>query len=419
MRTFAFGRYALTSCAAAALLAGCGGSQPLISAPSQSRVATPSGTVHHKTSPRQKTGIVETVIYSFSGGSRSMADGNDPRAGLLNVNGTLYGTTYLGGAYGLRHDFHGFGTVFSVTLSGSETVLHRFDGDGDGKYPYAADLIDVDGTLYGTTKGGGISHGTVFSITPSGSEKVLHSFKGRDGATPEAGLVDVKGTLYGTTLAGGKHQEGTVFAITSSGTETVLHSFGGVGDGGAPSAGLINVNGTLYGTTLQRLESTYGTVFSITRSGKEAILHSFKGGSEDGGYPEAGLVDMNGTLYGTTYGAGAYGAGTVFSITRSGKETLVHSFGASGDGAEPQAGLIGVNGTLYGTTVYGGANGKNDGTVFSITPSGTEAVLHSFGGSEDGSRPQADLLDLNGTLYGTTVFGGANNDGTIYSLTGI
>ena len=414
---------------AAALFAGCRGSaSPPLGAPPQSRVTTPGDSMHHKTSAKQATGIVETVIYSFRNEGEKY--GNEPRAGLLNVNGTLYGTTYLGGYGGRRHGrgsgtafSRGFGTVFSVTPSGSETDLHKFGKNGDGKYPYASDLIDVDGTLYGTTRDGGTRHGTVFAITPSGSETVLHSFKGRDGSAPEAGLVDVGGTLYGTTSSGGNsdcggYGCGTVFKITLAGKENVLHRFGAGSDGSIPEAGLINVDGTLYGTTYyQHVQNTYGTVFSITTSGKERILHSFKAGTTDGSEPQAGLVDVGGTLYGTTSLGGAYGAGTVFSITPSGTETLVHSFGASGDGVEPEAGLINVNGTLYGTTFYGGIN-RYGGTVFSITPSGTEAVLHSFGGSGDGQEPQADLININGTLYGTTVLGGAHNHGAIYSLTG-
>ncbi|MGA8326822.1 MAG: choice-of-anchor tandem repeat GloVer-containing protein, partial [Candidatus Cybelea sp.] len=57
-----------------------------------------------------------------------------------------------------------------------------------------------------------------------------------------------------------------------------------------------------------------------------------------------------------------------------------------------------------------------DGTVFSVTTSGTETVLHSFGGSGDGAHPDASLLNVNGTLYGTTGGGGAHGDGTVFSL---
>ncbi len=191
-------------------------------------------------------------------------------------------------------------------------------------------------------------------------------------------------------------------------TYEVLYSFGSKsGDAEYPYADLINVNGKLYGTTYYGGAKGDGTVFSITPSGKETVLHSFGSKSGDGEYPYAGLINVNGTLYGTTYYGGAKGDGTVFSITPSGKETVLHSFGSkSGDGEYPYAGLINVNGTLYGTTYYGGA--KGDGSVFSITPSGKETVLHSFGSkSGDGEYPYAGLINVKGTIYGTTYSGGA------------
>jgi uncharacterized repeat protein (TIGR03803 family) len=101
------------------------------------------------------------------------------------------------------------------------------------------------------------------------------------------------------------------------------------------------------------------------------------------------------------------GFGTLFAISRSGKETVIHNFGGPPDGANPSADLIDVNGTLYGTTSSGGAN--NGGTVFAVTASGAETVLHSFGGSNDGSDPVAGLVSVKGTLYGTTLYG----EGTI------
>jgi uncharacterized repeat protein (TIGR03803 family) len=313
------------------------------------------------------------------------------------------------------------------------SVLYSFKGFfGDGADPYA-DLLNVNGTLYGTTLSGGASCngggrprcGTVFSITTSGKETELHRFGGGS-EDPEGGLINVNGTLYGTTSGAYATDDGTVFSITTSGKETVLHSFaGGSEDGAAPFAGLINVNGTLYGTTASGGANDDGTVFAITTSGAESVLHSF-GGSKDGQEPEAGLISVKGTLYGTTFQGGANGQGTVFSITTSGKEHVLHSFGpfgSSGDGYRPEAGLISVKGTLYGTTAQGGEHGI--GTVFNITPSGAESVLHSFaGGKRDGDYPEAGLINVNDTLYGTTLRGGAHCEGgsesgcgTVFSIT--
>jgi uncharacterized repeat protein (TIGR03803 family) len=166
--------------------------------------------------------------------------------------------------------------------------------------------------------GGTWRKGTVFTSTPSGTESVLYDFKlSHDGAHSTAPLINVKGTLYGDTFYGGRDTKGTIFSVTTGGTETVLHYFSEVEhhDGWHPVGNLLDVNGTLYGTTEYGGTIGYGTIFSITTSGKETVLHSFTGKPGDGANPQAGLVDVNGTLYGTTSSGGANGYGTVFSIT--------------------------------------------------------------------------------------------------------
>ena len=358
--------------AALGFVAGCGGLQSPISAPSAmthaSAMAPARTIVHHirTASPSYR------VLYSFH---RSGNDGEIPYAGLIDVKGMLYGTTTSGGTYG-------DGAVFSISTAGTEHVLHSFGGLPDGALPYAG-LIDVKGRLYGTTRYGGTydpsygGNGTVFSISTAGREHVLHSFGGRpDGAYPDAGLIDVKGALYGTTSGGGAYGNegsspyrlgGTVFSVSTAGTEYVLHSFGNASDGNSPYAGLIAAKGTFYGTT-----STGGS------------------------------------------GCGSYGCGTVFSINTTRKERVLHSFGGDSDGARPHASLIDVKGTLYGTTGDGGRYGL--GTVFSISAAGSEHVLHSFGSGSDGNRPYASLIDENGTLYGTTIAGGKHGSGTVFAL---
>jgi uncharacterized repeat protein (TIGR03803 family) len=292
---------------------------------------------------------------------------------MIVRNGTLYGTTSYGSG-----KCQGCGTVFSITPSGHETVLHLFAGSPDGLYPKAR-LLNVNGTLYGTTEFGGSSCtsgviggcGTVFSITPGGKEKVLYSFRGgTDGEFPTAGLIDVKGTLYGTTEEGGDggcHPYagcGTVFSITPGGKEKVLYSFESSSTNLVGPSGLVDVSGTFYGTTMRGGAHGFGTVFKITPGSKAKVLYSFKSGN-DGAFPMATLLNVYGTLYGTT-GYGGPCCGDVFSITRSGHETVLYSFKGGQDGETPESGLSYVNGTLYGTTSSGGAYGL--GTVYSITP---------------------------------------------------
>ena len=351
-----------------------------------------------------------TTLYSFTGG-----DGANPSAGLMaDPAGNLYGTTADGGASGQ-------GTVFQLDPSGNPTVLYSFTG-GDGSHPRAALIADVAGNLYGTTiSGGAIDAGTVFQLTPAGALNVLHSFTGGgDGALPWAGMIaDAAGNLYGTTYGGGASGQGTVFELDPSGTLTVLYSFTG-GNDASPWAGLIaDAAGNLYGTT--EGGDGPGEVFQLTPSGAFTVLHNFTG--RDGAIPHGGLIlDAAGNLYGTTHNGGASAAySTVFQLTPWGTLNVLHSFTGGGDGAYPEAGLIAdMAGNLYGTTWGGGTGGR--GTVFQLTPSGTLTVLHSFTGGSDGAWPAAGLFaDAAGNLYGTTSSGGATAScpggcGTVYQL---
>ena len=412
MERLYIGRVALTT-AVIFVLAGCGGTQPLIGSPGKIPKSITASAQHAQSSRYE-------VLFSFNG-----ANGKNPSAGLLDWNGKLYGTT-TGGAY----ESQALGNVFSITTTGKEKVLYDFHLRPDGNDPAAA-LIEMNGKLYGTTvQGGTYDCGTVFSLTRTGKENVLHSFgfaPFSDGVNPTAALVDVNGTLYGTTLSGRGPFLGasTVFTVTPQGIETVLHRFTGYpSDGASPRAGLVYVKGLLYGTTEGGGSGKYfhngvGTVFSITPGGAEKVVYSFNPGYsppvKSGFDPYAGLTNVNGTLYGTTVYGGAYQCGTVFSVTRTGIEKVLHSFGYDEDGCTPYAGLVYVKGMLYGTTRDEGAYGN--GTIFSVSLSGSTKVLHSFGYGSDGSAPFTGLIDVNGTLYGTTLLGGTYGDGAVFALT--
>jgi len=366
-----------------------------------------------------------TTRASFNG-----TGGANPYAGLVQAtNGDLYGTTEAGGA-------NGYGTVFKITPSGTLTTLYSFcsqSGCPDGSYPGGGLVQATNRDLYGTTYSGGANGGgTIFKITPSGTLTTLYSFCSKsactDGQYTYAGLVQAaNGDLYGTTAEGGANCFpyaclGTVFKITTGGTLTTLYSFcsqSGCADGYEPFAGLVQAaNGDLYGTTYFGGASGAGTVFKITPSGTLTTLYSFSDGQT-----YAGLVQAaDGDLYGTTYSGGANGGGTIFKITPSGTLTTLYSFcSQSGctDGEHSRAGLVqATDGDLYGTTVNGGANG--DGTIFKITPSGTLTTLYSFcsqSGCTDGEIPLAGLVQAtDGDLYGTTEVGGLVYGGAVFSL---
>jgi uncharacterized repeat protein (TIGR03803 family) len=351
-----------------------------------------------------------TVLHTFTGGT---TDGADPFAGLvLGADGNFYGTTREGGA-------QNEGTIFEVTPSGTETILYSFGSVTNDSIAPEADLIEVNGTFYGTAANGGSlgGFGTVFSFNPVTGETILHSFtNGSDGGEPAAPLLlGSDENLYGVTPAGGTNTDGTVFKITTSGTLTTFYSFIGSTSGSGAVGGLIeDSSGNFYGTAESR-GADEGTVFKLTSSGTLSFATS--GTMTDGLIPAAGLIlGGDGNYYGTAVGGGNADDGTVFMITPTGAETLVYSFAGDSDGANPGAKLLLVGGNFYGTTESGGTGGS--GTVFKLTPQGVETVLYSFTGGSDGAIPRGDLVQgSDGALYGTTSSGGASHAGVVFRLT--
>ncbi len=365
-----------------------------------------------------------TVLYNFSGSP----DGAYPYAGVLRDSaGNLYGTTTVGGSSNQ-------GTVFKVDTSGTETVLHSFSG-ADGISPYAGVIMDAMGNLYGTTQNGGTGCsgtgcGVVFKLDTSGKETVLHQFTGDpDGDYPFGLIQDAKGNLYGATAVGGTTGVfGTVFKVSKSGKETVLHSFTGASsDGAFPylAGVLMDTKGDLYGDTFEggKYPSSGGVVYKLGKNGTLTVLHSFGNGTD--GFEPYGtpVMDKQGNLYGTTYRGGSSGYGTVWKVSKKGKETLLHSFaGGTSDGAWPEAGVIlDAKGNLYGITTAGGSGAAcgeyGCGTVYKLGKNGRLTLLHSFTGS-DGDYPIGGLiLDAKGNLYGTAYGGGNDGYGTVWELT--
>jgi uncharacterized repeat protein (TIGR03803 family) len=368
-----------------------------------------------------------TVLYQFPGG----AAGAMPYRGSLFVNNknVIYGSTAAGGDTACDPPY-GCGVAFKISPTLKETVLHTFSGSPDGAEPYLTTTVNAAGIRYGVAEYGGTGPctsmgpsgcGAIIKISPNGKETVLYSFGGApDGATPEPGLVlDAAGNIYGTTEVGGAFNSGTVFKISPRGKETILHSFGSSTDGQLPFGGVIRDSaGHLYGTTWFGGTYSSGIVFKLNSSGKETILHSFGAGS-DGNQPFAGLAqDAKGNLYGTTVSGGTDNLGTVFKINRAtGQESVLYSFtGAPSDGSSPNAALvIDAKRNLYSTTFDGGLNG--DGTIFKIDATGKETLLHSFAGSDGRLIYGGLVFDQAGNLYGTALIGGTANAGIVFEVT--
>jgi len=338
-----------------------------------------------------------------------------------------------------------------LTLSGgtwNQSVIYSFLGpsNSDGANPFGGLVLDADGNIYGTTYvGGPSSQGTVFELTKSGStwtEKVLHTFSdvnGSDGYYPYGGLTfDAAGDLFGTTLYGGKFNGGTVFQLKAANGKFTYHVIHGFATSASsayyPYGGLVvdSKTGYLYGTTYNGgTVWNAGSVYQLRLiSGKWffTVIYNFLGDSL-GQYTESGLtMDANGNLFGTNYQGGDFNLGDVFKLTPGTKnkwtQKVIYSFKgyAKKDGAYPNyAGVtIDAAGNLYGTTYQGGSSGANNlnyGTVFKLA-AGTykETLLWSFGTTGDGYYPEHQAILVNGKLYGTTYAGGLHSGGVVYEI---
>lgn len=333
--------------------------------------------------------------------------------------------------------------------------LFEYPGGDKGTQPVAVLAANPAGSLFGVTSGGGqFGYGTVYELLPPSPpdkeyhEVVLHAFDNSDGASPAAPpapLALMGGTLFGTTKSGGAYGLGTVYEITTGGNFQVLYSFkGGPTDGAVPES-LLNVDsaGNLFGTTIQGgapgcsksggcCSGGCGTIYELSPNPNgtgysESILYQFKGGS-DGSYPWGGMTAAGNDFYGTTYfggsdecygtfsGASTVGCGTVYKLSAvpggAYSETVIHRFlNTDGKGTHPHSGLYDIGGTLYGTTVNGGAGScaGGCGTAYGVTPDGHFSILHAFQGRKDGALPYVSLAYNNGYLYGTTLYGGGSN----------
>jgi hypothetical protein len=367
-----------------------------------------------------------------------------------------------------------------------EKVLYSFQGGtNDGAFPVGGVVFDSQGNLYGVLQFYGPGScgpignecGAVFQLAPpvhqgdALTETLIYEFQGKggnDGESPNGGLViDGQGNLYGVTAYGGTWDCvllgvsagcGTVYELSppaekgGAWKETILYSFPTAKQGYVPNGNLVfDGAGNLYGattygggkgTTCDSFYQYCGAVFELsppkTKGGKwtEKVLHAFASGT-DGANPNGGLVfDSKGAIYGTTYGGGfeggdcgSGGCGTVFELKpptkKSGAwaEKILHRFESSSDGGGPSAGVVfDKEGTLYGTTVGGGAGNSPWGTVFTVIPSAngswTEHLLHTFQDGDDGAEPRAGLVfDTEGNIYGTaSIGGGPDFAGTLFRL---
>ena len=308
-------------------------------------------------------------------------------------------------------------------------ILHAFRGTkaADGQDAWAAPVIDGNGAIYGTTRGGGrFGRGILYRWQP-GLFKILHDFSGADGQAPLALVSDSFGNLYGIAEGGPPPANGVIFRYDTELGYGIIKAFGGAA-GALPLGGMVrDAAGNLYGTaryggdpgcsplgcgTLFRVDSRCVGVEDWSADpfcsiNGYSVLHRFglTGGSFN---PNMALIRAGSDLYGGT----SY---SLFRLTESGFHVLrtydSTAFAYTGQVRDPNTGLI-----------YGVAS---PGVIYRMDGSGSLTILYRFTGRADGSRPNAGLVIAAGKLYGTTLGAytdadpaatdGANN-GTVFEL---
>ncbi len=375
------------------------------------------------------------VLHSFNG-----SDGLAPEARLIQgMDGDIYGTTAFGGLPNGCPDQFGCGVIFKIDTAGNYTVLHLMSPLEGG---FLRGLVQTpDGLLYGVASrfgtgsptGCGFANtcGTLFRIDTAGNFTLLHNFGTTDGLYPTGGLLLGRdGFFYGTTYS-------SIYRADTAGNVTTLHTFDGREGFGLNGPLVEDDLGNFYGTASlggfsgcnlpPDFDNTCGTVFKMDPARNVTVLQFFGASYFGAGeFKPAGelIRGTDGFLYGTTQGGSFLSkGGATFRIDTNGNYSTLHSFYTAGYGPEgwrSEAGLLQAsNGVLYGTNSLDGlpVNSSNvKGTVFRMNANGAVDVLRTFTGS-DGATPYGSLLQGNdGNLYGTTVFGGANNKGTIFRL---
>jgi len=361
---------------------------------------TPVAAASYSALPGGPSKPIFQVMHSFPGGQQpTQLSAFGPTSPLIYISNMLYGTTYAdngsnqGTIFAIHTDGTGFTNIYTFTDGGSPssiiqsgTVLYgntsssifKVNMDGTGYATLCSNLDGVNNgivlwsnTLYGTTRngGGGGNNGILFSVNTDGTGFIIQHYFGSsvsDGALPLAGLVLSGNTLYGDSHEGIKSWGGTPFAMQTDGTgftnypirgnfyatmglssnqlylmtDFGIFKMGTDGSGFTNFCDIVNIGGiiiagnTIYGTTFQGnagpfVSGQYGSIFAIRTDGSGFTnLYNFTGGS-DGAYPQASLLLLGTTLFGTAYEGGINNGGTVFMLSYPPPQLNIKSSGTN------------------------------------------------------------------------------------------
>lgn len=370
------------------------------------------GTTTRSASASEGTGTIFSINPDGTGYSEihdlTLSEGSDPRTGLLENNGKIWGTAASGGE-------NDAGSIFSVNTDGTDfSVFYSFAKTMDARTPRGS-LVEKNGKIFGISRSGGTSgNGAIYSFNTDGSAyEVAHSFNDAPptGFFPQTTLIQVGERLFGTNRSGGNEDYGVLFYYDlSNGSYNKIFDFE-FENGSSPSGNFLRKDGKLYGVTNLGGMNDAGVLYSISDDGTGfQKLFDF---SDTDGSQQGGLTEVDGKIWGNTFGGG----GVVYSIgfDGSGYEIVRNFSNVDGLGSAPDAGLLEHDGLYWGVTQGGGAN--SSGVIYSIKSDGTEyTVRHDFDNSI-AALPLGSMIEANGKFWGTTRFGAnVSSNGVIFTL---
>lgn len=352
--------------------------------------------------------------FSFTG-TTGLNPGAEPVRGLSSSGNLLYGVTRAGGANNL-------GTVFSFNENGQHQILVNFSGDSGshpGERPACIPFLDTSGLLYGTTEYGGDNNvGVLFSINTQASNaySVLHHFSDATGSQPSGSLaIDSSGNLRGTTSNGGLDGLGAIYQLSPDNQYMDLIHFSDESDptpGAAPQGGLtLTSDDSFIGAASAGGPGQRGALFKMVADSYQLIsnLSAFEGWTPSG----APIADAQGNLYFPLAEGGEFGLGTIAKIDANGTVSTSASFNEA-TGGGPSGPLAKRGSDFVAVTVLGNGSGKGAAVLFQ--PNGTLAPLAGFT-STSGENVNGPLTaDGNGSLFGAAEAGGLANRGVLFSI---
>lgn len=314
----------------------------------------------------------------------------------------------------------GLGTGQSVTLADNGATALAITANG----PFTFSTPLASGTTYAVTVQSA-SNGVTCAV--SGGSGTVTGAVASVQVTCQASTYAIGGSLSGLAT-------GASVTLQNNGADALVLSASGnfsfsqpIADGSSydvtvstqpagETCSVANASGTVAAAV-----TDVNVVCATMTTASESVLYSFgpSTGTDAANPLNPLVIAPSGNLYGMAAAGGALGQsshGALFAITPRGAEQFVYSFDTTVmDGSAPASLALGSDGNVYGTTIYGGQ--FNEGTIFEVLADGSETVLYSFGATGgDGQHPGTLIGNPNGGFYGITAAGGANGEGAVFAL---